>query len=90
MHYMNVNFITYILHPGCNGCNYTKLHEYYMPGKMLMWYIALHDMFISVLGPCRGCILRPAGPPECGAFAARLNAAHFTLLQQQVKHKQVY
>ena len=40
-------------------------------------------MFISVLGPCRGCILRPAGPPECGAFAARLNAAHFKLLQQQ-------
>ena len=46
------------------------------------WYIALHDMFISCLGPCRGCILRPAGPPECGAFAARLNAAHFKLLQQ--------
>jgi len=39
-------------------------------------------MFISVLGPCRGCTLRPAGPPECGAFAARLNAAHFKLLQQ--------
>ena len=39
-------------------------------------------MFISVLGPCCGCILRPAGPPECGAFAARLNAAHFKLLQQ--------
>ena len=40
-------------------------------------------MFISVFGPCRGCTLRPAGPPECGAFAARLNAAHFKLLQQQ-------
>ena len=32
-------------------------------------------MFISCLGPCRGCILRPAGPPECGAFAASVNAA---------------
>ena len=39
-------------------------------------------MFISVFGPCRGCTLRPAGPPECCAFAARLNAAHFKLLQQ--------
>ena len=37
-------------------------------------------MFISVFGPCRGCTLRPAGPPECGAFAACLNAAHFKLL----------
>ena len=25
-------------------------------------------MFISCLGPCRGCILRPAGPPECRIF----------------------
>ena len=47
------------------------------------WYIAVHDMLISVFGPCPGCTLRPAGRPECGAFAARLNAAHFKLLQQQ-------
>jgi hypothetical protein len=51
--------------------------------------------FSAVWDPAAACILRHAAPPECGEFAARLNAAHFKLLQQrdrthQVKHNQVY
>jgi hypothetical protein len=39
-HYMMLNFITSFLliklHPGCNGCNYMRLHDYHMQNKMLM------------------------------------------------------
>ncbi len=31
-----LNFITSSLRPGCNGCNYMRLHHHYMQNKMLM------------------------------------------------------
>ncbi len=33
---MILDFITSSLHPACNGCNYMRLHPYYMQTKMLM------------------------------------------------------
>ncbi len=35
IHYMMLNFVTSSLHPGCNGCNYMRLHDHYMQNKML-------------------------------------------------------
>jgi hypothetical protein len=33
---MILDFITSSLHPACNGCNYMRLHPYYMQTMMLM------------------------------------------------------